>query len=452
MRLPDFSDDHVLPADGTLVADGVLYFGDGSMRGVAGGIVWLGLLYIFKKGCATVEYSHPQVVQLISSLLRIPTVYKTMESNMSKADSAILRIIRQNQAAKTEPVTSFQWASILRSIADDTVVDTDMNFASLMDMYNMHPEVAALTADDDQDKTSGTGSIALSGKMKVAVRNWLERCSDAAWNEVMKSQHDFPFNLGPFGEVFATNFRCFADSVVATHTADSTCDLVPMQSETYILIDWKLPLTGYAQTLLTKRMRHDFAGQTSCVPIASKKKYRKVGDELQSLCNCMALWVQLKPHVETKLPAHEVAAWEHALTIGNVKDDDLTYILEARPAMLSLGMLPSQRELAQRAVSDRDQSICVEVESQRLDVRNAKFNYLKTALERDHLTITTAKGLPAKVKIMEHRKGVQARQKQAEKGERAVLGYCNKYLKTIYISKPELAQTEVVTSRSAVVA
>jgi hypothetical protein len=100
-------------------------------------------------------------------LLRIKT-YWSDDRSTNKTDAALAQVVRQNKLSKTQSVSSFQWASILLTLADG-----DNTFDVLMKKYNEHPEVVALGGADDDDKDkktggTGAGSIALTGKMKAS--------------------------------------------------------------------------------------------------------------------------------------------------------------------------------------------------------------------------------------------------------------------------------------------
>lgn len=114
-------------------------------------------------------------------------------------------------------------------------------------------------------------------------------------------------------------------------------------------------------------------------------------------------------------------------------------------------MLPSQQELARTKAHERQQLICLTVETQRLEVRQARFNFLKAALLRDHMVIETIKEVPEKAKQLEHVKQVRQRTEQAQRGEEAVQAYVAKFLSVVYIDKPELSQEKITTATANVV-
>lgn len=115
-------------------------------------------------------------------------------------DGMINRIVQQNIAAKVQPISSLSCASILVSFHGANVEEA-------LAAYNGHPDVVAHGRND-----SGAGSIALDGRKKQAVRNWMERTCPKAFDEVVRSTHNLPFNLGPFGEACALCTSCFLGS------------------------------------------------------------------------------------------------------------------------------------------------------------------------------------------------------------------------------------------------
>lgn len=80
--------------------------------------------------------------------------------------------------------TSLPKTMVKATEARGTVLDSVINRIALS-AYNGHPEVLAHDHND-----SGAGSIALDGRKKQGVRNWMERTSANAFVEVLRSTHD----------------------------------------------------------------------------------------------------------------------------------------------------------------------------------------------------------------------------------------------------------------------
>ena len=67
--MPDVPADFKVPAEGMML-DGILLFGEGSKRGLAAAACWLSLLVAFKTKDIESKFDEPQVVLLLTSLLR----------------------------------------------------------------------------------------------------------------------------------------------------------------------------------------------------------------------------------------------------------------------------------------------------------------------------------------------------------------------------------------------
>lgn len=120
------------------------FFDDGGMRGLAAGLVWCGLVY-FGMSLEDAVICEPGVADLARSLLKIPTYYK--RPGPDPAHAMIGRIIRQNVGAKKMSVSSFEWAQILASMAED---GEKITVSQAIEIYNCNPEVAAHGSGKDR--------------------------------------------------------------------------------------------------------------------------------------------------------------------------------------------------------------------------------------------------------------------------------------------------------------
>jgi hypothetical protein len=252
---------------GGLVLDGQLWFGEGSLRGLAAFMCLLSLLE--NMGDHSESLQDPNTYLLVKSLMRIHTMLDNRDVEQNARDSTLSRIIKQNQAAKTQPITSYQWVSILKSI---TPSGEDADIKGMIDAYAAHPEVIAVSgAPNDSDAAhGGVGSLSLHPRMFIMMKNWTDKTSPDSWAIVSSSNDDIPYSLGPFGEQWAANPHVFIGSTVKL-AADPGCGLTHMFEESHITIDWSLPLTEPAQKLLFSRNRHHFNRVSGCVPIFKKK-------------------------------------------------------------------------------------------------------------------------------------------------------------------------------------
>ena len=180
---------------------GALWFSDGSQKMLAAMTCWVSLLMVWRHhGEGALQDSFVQT--MIASFLQIPTMVKAQEAHGSQLQGLVGRIAQQNVNAKVQPISSFQWASMLKEFGSES-------FDEALTAYNQHPDVVA----HDRSQ-SGSGSVALDGRKRQGVKNWVDRCSPRAFEEVLKSTHDLAYNLGAFGEGFSVNTMCFLQSKV----------------------------------------------------------------------------------------------------------------------------------------------------------------------------------------------------------------------------------------------
>ena len=347
------------------------------------------------------------------------------------------------QAAKTQAVSSYQWASILKKLTSSGT--TTLTIDELQNLYNDLPEVQATL-----DEKGGVGGLGLCGKMRTSVKNWLEKTDPDCWDQIGDSQHDYPFGMGPFGETFATNARCFLNSRTHGLLVDEGSDMKPLDGEAYISIDHTLPMTGLAQGLLAKRLRSTFEIQTAFVPIEKKRKYRLTGPDLETIINMVCLWAQIEPFLRTILPEPDVTDMRDKLTSGSSMDENLAPFLKDRPPKFALSLLPSQKRLAVQKREQHDQLVCIEVEQQRLEVRDARMKFFEGALSRDVDKLMSLKELPDKLAAALHRKSMIALKQQSGLGAQAVSGYARKHMRVVRINNVQCLEAELVAYRKEI--
>ena len=124
-----------------------LCFDDGGMRGLAGALVWAGLLY-HVMALDEDELKHPSLAELVRSLLTIPTFYK---SQGDESSAMIRRIIKQNVDAKKQAVSSYEWSMILSNMPKPRG-SQGISLQDAIDMYNNNPEVCAHGSGTGKDR------------------------------------------------------------------------------------------------------------------------------------------------------------------------------------------------------------------------------------------------------------------------------------------------------------
>ena len=114
-------------------------------------------------------------------------------------------------------------------------------------------------------------------------------------------------------------------------------------------------------------------------------------------------------------------------------------------------MLPSAQKHALEEVRNQEESACMEVEKERLAVRDARWLWFQNALQRDQEKLQLCQDAPKKLEAMKHRKQATWRLEQAKVGERVIKSYKEKFLRTDLVQKPELTQQKINEFRSFVV-
>lgn len=107
---------------------------DGTARILAATMVWVGVLAVAQE-MPDEAFTDPVFARMVASLMRVHAI---PELSTNKLDANISAIARQNQHAKTSTVSSFQWATVLKSLVKDGITLQDA-FAK----YKSHPDVIA---------------------------------------------------------------------------------------------------------------------------------------------------------------------------------------------------------------------------------------------------------------------------------------------------------------------
>ena len=283
----------------------------------------------------------------------------------------------------------------------------------------------------------------LDQKKTRAIKHWLELTAPETWNLVAGTQHDLPFNNGAFGESFA-GMACMFLNSKANGLAVLDTEWQPLAHESSISIDWSLPLNSKGQFLLFNRVLGDFQKDSALVESAVKKKYRKKEDELLRLRNMFALWGQLRDHVASACGENQLTEKEKKLVSTDFLDEDLDELLTRRPKNFCVSMLASERATAQAKLQQQEEEACMEVESQRVQVRQAKWQFFVKALAQDHLALKQVEAAPQKLAMLQHKKDVAWRQEQSEIGQKAVTSYMNRFLRVLKVDNGEVIKPHVM--------
>lgn len=289
----------------------------------------------------------------------------------------------------------------------------------------------------------------LDSKKQYAIKHWLEQTCEGAKEQVQQSLRDTPFAFGPWGEGLSVLPFIFLESTVDL-VGVGDCGLVPGASESTVALDWSLPMTKEAQTYLFQRIRVAFDKATAIIDNpADKKRYRLNEEDLMELRNLMCLWAQVRSFCSARL--NHFKEFDVAITQGNARDFELREILDQRPLCFSPSMLSSFQKQALDEVRAAEEGATLEAETERLKVRDARWQWFQNALERDQAILRQVGSTPEKIQAMRHRKQMAWRLTQAKAGEKLVKSYMEKYLRTEIVAKVELAQQKINEYRSYVV-
>lgn len=289
----------------------------------------------------------------------------------------------------------------------------------------------------------------LDSKKQYQIKHWLEQTADAAHEQVAISLRDAPFQFGPWGDQLSMYKFLFLDSTAGL-SALTMSDLAPAANEPTVSVNWALPMSGAAQGILFQRIRKQFERATAIIAEPQdRKRYRMAEEDLLNLRNLVCLWQQIKVFCSTRVGNY--TELESAICNGNSKDHELQVLLDARPAQFAVSMLPCAQKEALQAARSQEEGATMEVEKERLAVREARWAFFKNALQRDQEKLRLAEDAPAKLESLKHRKQIAWKLEQAKIGEKVVKSYREKYLRTDLVSKPELVQQKVNEYRSFVV-
>lgn len=281
--------------------------------------------------------------------------------------------------------------------------------------------------------TAGSGNVTIDNRKAVAIKNWMEKTSDAVTQLVESTQHDVPFNAGPFGETLSQmNFLFLGSSSPVALSASASSGLTPLEGEATILIDYDLTLTESAQFLLFARICRDFEVSTALVDVRSKKKYRAKEQDLHSIRNLSALWSQVRSLCERHV---DVDDFESQFMKSNHVDEELSEVLVQRPKCFGVSMLPSYNRKMQSQNEEKQAQVHQQVEQQRLEVRSARFDFFKKALQQDQLQLATVQQAPFKLQALQRRAEAVWREQQAVAGENAVNNWTNKFMRITQVDK-----------------
>ncbi|CAK9008227.1 unnamed protein product [Durusdinium trenchii] len=429
-RFPSWPPEDLPERDGTRSLEGLLLFGDGSQKMLAAATAWISLLLMWRH-LPQDSLKTPTMQTMIGSFLQISTMVKAADALSSGLEAMVSRIASQNVASRVQPITTFQFAAILKAFVGP---GSCTSFDDCLQAYNGHPTV--LSHDRGE---SGSGSIALDSRKKQGVKNWLERTSAESFDVVQKSCHDVPFLLGPYGESFSFTAMCFLQSKAHLESNPATGEIdAPLPGEPFVEVDWALPMTPPAQCVFFQKVWKSFTRASTGVPLLNKKRYRMTPEELMVHRNLSVL--------KTRMTPSDAVAMEKDFLNGS--HSDFLHFLESRPPRIAMSMLPSMKSKAQQEDQEKQCLIHHEVEVQRQAVTMAQWKFFETALKKDQSALSKIQLVPLQLKAKLHSKAVSQRAQQADGGLKATQGYAEAYVKVTSVSKIDLLMSEVAKMKT----
>ena len=113
---------------------------DGTARILGALMVLCAILAVAEQqNMADEDFEDPMFIAMLKTLMQIPAIPEGADT--SKLQSKVGAIARQNQNSKISAVSSFQWATVLKSLSSDGVT-----FEHAMNTYKSHPDVVAYSS------------------------------------------------------------------------------------------------------------------------------------------------------------------------------------------------------------------------------------------------------------------------------------------------------------------
>jgi hypothetical protein len=187
--------------DATLFHMGLLHIGDGINKLAAAMISLIGHCLILEaKGPDFMQGE--QIKDQLRSFLAINTVFLHHGSG-SGIDNRVSSIVRQNQNAKVEQVSSLDWAVIMKEVArEGRLQNAEANVFSLEDaitVYKNHPDVKASTISTDGGDEAG--GLHLGTTKLENIKKFYSDENKAIIKLMMDYQQVTSFRTGPVNEV-----------------------------------------------------------------------------------------------------------------------------------------------------------------------------------------------------------------------------------------------------------
>ena len=264
-RMPLEYDPHVFDAQGSGFLN-FFYFGEGQKRGLGCFVVLAAIMQ--KVNSEAVDcLVNPAVKDLIASLAFVPTVYQAYGDG-SALDTSIQLAAKQNADAKAQPVSSFQWMCMLKPLGASVEV--------AVEKYQQSSVVQGYSGAS----SDGSDSVHLDDRKTKNVNNLLQKSTPEVHELMKDTQKHLPWKHHPWTEVSLSLPFLWIGSLDPEAGDRSkphgSLDSYRQEGEPALALDWTLPLSAEAHTMLFQRWVRDYHKDTSIVPVESKKNIAKV--------------------------------------------------------------------------------------------------------------------------------------------------------------------------------
>ena len=186
--------------------------------------------------------------------------------------------------------------------------------------------------------------------------------------------------------------------------------------------------------MLMKRIIADHKRCTSIVPLDQRRKYRRKVTEVLVLRNAIALFMQISPFLQPRLP--EVCmTMTTTLATTDKHDSELLDIIAQKPMVFSCSQLASLRTIMKSVVTEHHDMMVHKVQSAASEVLDAKMRWLEQAVRHDYEILQQVQGACSAVAIFERVRRAQWDNDHDERAADALASHMDHHLRISPMNK-----------------
>ena len=336
-------------------------FGNGSKKGLAAMLIWFVLAKHLDSEGPKPEWRDPGMQDLVTSLFAIGTSFE-LHGDGSDQRSLMAQLVRQNEDAMVQPVTIFEWVSLITEMNGWKVGDTlgqkrtrgaiEAAIGRVLSEYHEHPEVKAydevLRAEDAnaggrkrQRKAAipiedlGTG-IRIGNRRKACIQNVLQGATPKSLSIVQKHLHEYKMK----DCVFSEEHLCWPWLWVASSPPPLPAedrppllgDLTGPPGLTTVPLDLEGPLTDREHEALVAKAVAIYEGLSMNLPDAVRSRCRFKEDEWAQMRRVVVFWERAgRAATLGDKPPVDFAEIEEAILTTNTLDVEIDNLLRRGP-------------------------------------------------------------------------------------------------------------------------